>query len=145
MTNSQEARHLEQEVRSRLVSAGFHLAGLEALADRDWWGVFARATTERYWECFDILDSLMWDDEYARAVRELWVACNGLPPDEARRRLLQHGRNITTSMWMRDDDAATYESLPDTVTVYRGCQDPSTEAWSWTLDRATAEHFARGL
>lgn len=41
-------------------------------------------------------------------------------------------------------DRRTFEALPETLTLYRGCFSPDdVDAYSWTLDRDKAEWFAR--
>lgn len=49
-------------------------------------------------------------------------------------------------LMMDPDERAVFDSLPDTVTVHRGCGDDSgagVEGLSWTLSREKAEWFAR--
>jgi hypothetical protein len=135
----------ESEVRRRLSAAGFTYVHTEFLAHRDWWGVIAFATTTDYWKCFDVLESLMSDAEYAATVREIWTATNGLPPHEAERRLLKHGRMIDRNMWMTPEDRIAFGQLPEQITVYRGGRQGCETGWSWSLTRETAEHFAFGL
>jgi len=84
----------------------------------------------------------MTDQEYAQTAREIWVAAEGLPPHEARRILVDHGRAITTEMWMRPQDAQIYDRLPDVLPVFRGCSAGRERGWSWSLNREAAEHFA---
>lgn len=139
------ADDLQEQVRRRLSAVGYRHVHVESLARRDWWGVIAYATTSDYWRCFDSLESLMSDTEYATTVRELWIATNGLSPQEAERRLLKHGRTISRDMWMTAADAVAYGALPEQVTVYRGGVQGCETGWSWSLTLETAEHFAFGL
>lgn len=126
-----------------LEESGFEHINSTALSERDWWGVIAVAgAPDRYWECFDVLQPFMSDDEYAQTVREIWVATKGLRREEARSRLLGHGRKITQEMWMRHEDAVRFRRLGEEFVVYRGCAAGTEEGWSWTLDRDVAEHFA---
>jgi hypothetical protein len=39
---------------------------------------------------------------------------------------------------------ARFDSLPDVVTVYRGCDEAFRDGVSWTTDREVAERFAAG-
>lgn len=145
MPNDADEIELEQEIERRLTSAGYtnFKCGYRAfLKTGEWWDLISRTGIGRYWECFDLLEPLMSDQEYANTVREIWVATKGLSPEEAKRRLLDHSRTISTRMWMRDDDAETYRGLPDVVTIYRGCEKGNERGWSWTLDRKRAKHFA---
>ena len=137
--------NLEEQVQRRLSAAGFKHVHAESLAQRDWWGVIAFATTTDYWRCFDVLEPLMSDAEYATTVREIWTATNGLSPHEAERRLLKHGRVITRDMWMTPEDRTAFGRLPEQITVYRGGRQGCESGWSWSLTRETAEHFAFGL
>ena len=43
---------------------------------------------------------------------------------------------------MSKEDRKTFESLPETLTIYRGCNSHSKHGLSWTLDKAFAQHFA---
>lgn len=145
MESREDFDHLQAEVRRRLSVVGCMHVHLESLGRRDWWGVIASATTSDYWSCFDALASLMSDAEYAATVREIWTATNGLSPQDAERRLLQHGRAITREMWMTTEDRSTFVQLPEQITLYRGGRQGCESGWSWSLDRETAEHFAFGL
>jgi len=137
--------HLEAEVRTRLHAAGCVHVDSESISRRDWWSVIAIAAIGDYWLCFDALETLMSDGEYATTVRAIWTATNGLPPDEADRRLLKHGRAISRDMWMTTEDAVAYSGLPEQVTVHRGGNQGCETGWSWSLTLETAEHFAFGL
>jgi len=146
MTQSEKVASLARQIRERLAVVQYSYLDENAVASRDWWGIIAHTVATvgdcRYWECFDALESLMSDPEYARTVRELWVSIGVSDSNEASRRLLNHGRNICQSMWMRDDDAQTFASLPELVTVFRGCKADSRKGWSWTLRREYAERIA---
>lgn len=135
-------RELLDEVTRRLQQGGYVHVKEDALAEKDWWGVIAFAAPHRYWDCFDRLEPLMSDAEYAATVREIWTATDGLPPADARRRLLDHGRSISRAMWMTPEDQEAYRRLPEMVTVYRGCVAGREDGWCWTLSRDAAEHFA---
>lgn len=145
MDTASNDEHLEAEVRTRLHAAGCVHVDTESISRRDWWGVIAFAANRDYWRCFDALETLMSNSEYAATVREIWTATNGLPPDEAVRRLLKHGRTISRDMWMTTEDAVAYGALPEQVTVYRGGLQGCETGWSWSLTLDTAEHFAFGL
>ena len=43
---------------------------------------------------------------------------------------------------MSEEDRKTFECLPETLTIYRGCNSHSKHGLSWTLDKAVAERFA---
>ncbi|MEO2014668.1 MAG: hypothetical protein ABGZ53_09880, partial [Fuerstiella sp.] len=76
-------------------------------------------------------------------VNRYWSSCDLTwhAQEELRRLLLAHGRGVDHL-----DDAATqfYESLPDTVTIYRGCNLDRIDGLSWTTDEEVAVGFAKG-
>ena len=48
------------------------------------------------------------------------------------------------AVFMEDDEMATLNALPDTITVWRGvAHREAIEGMSWTVDKAKAEWFAR--
>lgn len=48
------------------------------------------------------------------------------------------------TVFMEDDEMATFNALPDTITVWRGVgHREAIEGMSWTVDKAKAEWFAR--
>jgi hypothetical protein len=116
MKNALSNECLNAEVQSRLIAAGFTDVNMKSLVRRDWWGLIAFATVSDYWKCFDVLEPLMRDAEYAATVREIWTATNGLPPHEAERRLLKHGRVIDREMWMTSEDRIAFGQLPEQLT-----------------------------
>jgi len=46
--------------------------------------------------------------------------------------------------YMSDEARAMFDSLPDVVTVYRGCDEAFKDGVSWTTNRERAEYFAAG-
>lgn len=46
-------------------------------------------------------------------------------------------------LMMDPEERAWFESLPDTVTAYRGCLPHNRRGWCWTLDETQALWFAR--
>jgi hypothetical protein len=46
--------------------------------------------------------------------------------------------------YLEDDAKSYFESLPDTVSVYRGCDERFKDGVSWTASRKVAEFFAAG-
>jgi hypothetical protein len=142
---SSASEDLETEVSLRLAKHGFVPHDLKDVAVRDWWGVILKSAygkESEYWRCFDLLSSLMTDQEYADTLREVWVAVNGLPPPEARRRLQDHGRSISQRMWTAEEYIERLQSLPEDVPVFRACRLGTELGWSWALSRESAMHFA---
>lgn len=44
---------------------------------------------------------------------------------------------------MKESERKRFETLPSVVNVFRGGQQSSIAGWSWTLNRQSAEQFAR--
>jgi len=71
------------------------------------------------------------------SVENLWQYKSVLP-------ILFRGRQTTiTEMMTDEDDRKTFDALPDTLDIYRGCQWRNRRGWSWTTERKVAEFFAR--
>jgi hypothetical protein len=49
----------------------------------------------------------------------------------------------TRYSFMKESEQKGFETLPSVVNVFRGSQQSSIAGWSWTLDRQSAEQFAR--
>lgn len=88
---------------------------------------------------------------------------NGAKNDEEFWKIFQLGWSISEKTWqyrveikrhldqrpsagayIEKADKAFYDSLPELVTVYRGCSFPRIRGLAWTTDRGVAESFARG-
>ena len=81
---------------------------------------------------------------YWGMVRDAWVATESVSANEETWRRLftsdRPGREALT----RERDRPMLESLPDEVTVYRGhSHDGGERGMAWTLERESAEKFAR--
>ena len=89
---------------------------------REWWRLFAEV----------YIDTENWHQTPQRAWVTRWV-------NDDRR---NHPATLTAGI-MNDIDRATYDDMPDELTVYRGWnRDRGNVGWSWTLSRATANWFA---
>ncbi|MBT96228.1 MAG: hypothetical protein CL431_09710 [Acidimicrobiaceae bacterium] len=49
----------------------------------------------------------------------------------------------TRYLFMKEREGKRFETLPSIVNVFRGSQQSSIAGWSWTLNRQSAEQFAR--
>jgi hypothetical protein len=85
-------------------------------------------------------------DVFWRTFLEWWTACDGLW--QLRKDILSAFRQRKTELspiaLMNPEDRAFYGSLPDRVTVLRGCSRRRVRGLPWTVDRERAEFFARG-
>lgn len=83
------------------------------------------------------------DPEFWRLFNEWFSACDNthLIQGEFKEALRQHGRGIE---WLSPDGMAFFDSIPDQVTLYRGCSRSRIHALSWTTDSNVAAGFATG-
>lgn len=54
------------------------------------------------------------------------------------------GTDHPATPWMSEGDLEFYRSLPDEITLYRGCSRKHVKGLAWSTDRAAAETFAHG-
>jgi hypothetical protein len=84
---------------------------------------------DRRTECFALLGSE-------------WSACDNIASHARElRALLRRARREELNQMMDASERAVWDSLPETLTVYRGCYAFNKKGLSWTLDRNTAERF----
>ncbi len=104
-------------------------------------------------------------DSYERTVALVYVMARAPTPVDGLRIFLDWGNLCDAPWWNRSHFADSlrparaqidladflgpaerhfFDSLPDIVTVWRGCERGRERGLSWTTDRATAEGFARG-
>lgn len=85
------------------------------------------------------------DKDYANMLYDIWITVE----------YPNHDINVSTSEFismfkkakkkflMNQEEQFVFDSLPETITVYRGIQkDATTNALSWTLDKNVAKWFA---
>jgi len=58
--------------------------------------------------------------------------------------LIGNNAHAWRAEYMNEEDRAFYDSLPDTITIYRGQGSQSYPGLSWTTDYTVAESFALG-
>jgi len=96
-----------------------------------------------------IIYHLCRDDSYdfMRLVKMNWSSCDDFYD------LTPHFYNMFNDYYaaggkiedaIPDEDKEWWASLPNTLTIYRGCSRERIGGLSWTLDRKVAEQFARG-
>lgn len=76
-----------------------------------------------------------------------WILeeCPNQDRNVSKRELLALFHSVPPELLMDEEEYAVYQSLEDSVTVYRGVTSynaKNIKALSWTLDRDTAEWFA---
>lgn len=135
-----EAREMAQRLRDGLAAR----ARIEAeyRAKGDWDGLLSLAGSEhRAAVLVEALGALPTADERAKMMSEWFNLCDALAPHREQLRAY-----LDEMPFFTDEEGA--ESVPQfPVVVYRGAwaDDDAENALSWTLDRAFAEKFARGL
>ena len=118
----------------------------KALADKDWssyiwlherpyrrdalWTIRRKLTDREYWD----LVGMVWTDS-----ENIWQW-------GSLTRLLIGSQRPGRRYIMNKEERAALAAMPDTLTIYRGLTSRGTrKGWSWTLDRAKAEWFAKRL
>ena len=86
-------------------------------------------------------------EELGQLLAHAWILeeCPNQDRNVSKRELLALFRSVPPELLMDEEERATYRSLDDPVTVYRGVTSynaKNIKALSWTLDRETAEWFA---
>jgi len=97
-------------------------------------------------DAFKEIQELLEDSEYWHLLGQIWTDTeNGWANLEDWKKLFSSKRS-KRSYLMDWDEQMAYESLSDTVTVYRGCQPGLNEnGISWTLNYDKAQWFATRL
>lgn len=52
--------------------------------------------------------------------------------------------NFSVERLVLEEDREWWDALPNTLYIYRGCEEGRDNGLSWTLDRSVAETFAQG-
>lgn len=80
-----------------------------------------------------------------------WTSCDAtwdwrLPTLAVLRSLMRdsNGTDHPAEQWMEEADVEFYRSLPDEITLYRGCARKHVKGLAWSTDRKAAEIFAHG-
>jgi len=84
------------------------------------------------------LDRVKW----WRILGEEWTGCDNIAAFKRDLKpLLREASREELDLMMEPHELAAWASLPELLTVYRGCYFDNRHGFSWTLDRATAERF----
>lgn len=84
------------------------------------------------------------DKQYWELLGAVWVDCENhfeYGYDQLLR-LLTAKRSYRQFL-MNNSEHGTFANMPETLTIYRGCQERNIEGLSWTLSHAKAEWFAK--
>ncbi len=75
----------------------------------------------------------------------IWTSSENLNEDADQIADLIAAGKLLGSPWvgLDDDERAALASMPDMITVYRGCVDWNQDGWSWTTDVTKAKWFAK--
>jgi hypothetical protein len=79
-------------------------------------------------------------DEWERILGEKWTSCDRIRTSLANLRLCLGTRGPKRNMMTAEENAA-YDALPDTVSVYRGCDKSAMTGACWSLNRRVANRF----
>lgn len=92
--------------------------------------------------CDDLDDAAYW-----QLLRDVWMDTENFCEwaDEARDLFYDERRVATRAeFFMTDEERASLAAMDEKIAVYRGfCVEGADQGWSWTIDRARAEWFAR--
>ena len=87
------------------------------------------------------LYSLMNRQEWFKLFTKEWSGCDGCYRIKKELSLILD-TNLTEMMTAASEEVmTTWQSLPDELTVYRGCYKNNKKGLSWTLDKNTALQF----
>lgn len=132
-----------------LEKATFHLESL--LEDRNWQG--AMCLYQRAWR-LDRFEHLATRSKYAPLMtdEEYWATLGFVlidQEDSYRQRATLSRLLIKTKrskesrhLLMTAEDRQMLSEMPETLSIYRGCQSFNRQGWSWTLDKDKAEWFS---
>ena len=82
----------------------------------------------------------MHPNDWLTLLGDYWKSCEDLWDHKKYLRRLLANKGPLWPM-MTAEDAECYRSLPDTVTIYRGCDRRWLTGLCWSLDRAVTESF----
>ena len=85
------------------------------------------------------------DKDYANMLYEIWITVEYPNHDinVSTNEFMSMFRKAKKKFLMNQEEQLVFDSLPETITVYRGIQkDATTNALSWTLDKNVAKWFA---
>jgi hypothetical protein len=89
------------------------------------------------------IDSIVTSKEYFEILREAFTGYDrpkSLQADQCYEELFYN--KSPTTLLMNDEELDYFNSLPDTIKIYRGYRMKRRSGLSWTLDRKIAEFYA---
>jgi hypothetical protein len=124
---------------------------LQAHYDAGRWSEYLMmcANQDRAQELLKIITTTRKPSRLWSLVNEVWSMSNNISADQHiwdciwSHAFTQSGKLRKCSDLMRPCDRHVFDSLPETVPIYRGCSHvDAVEGYSWTLDKSVAESFA---
>ena len=94
---------------------------------------------------FKHIKDYLSDEDYAHMLYEIWIIVEYPNHDinVSTTEFISMFKKANKNLLMNDKEKKIFDSLPETITVYRGIQkDATTNALSWTLDKNVAKWFA---
>jgi hypothetical protein len=115
----------------------------EAQATRNW--VPLILFTQRHFRIheFSKIESQLTDSEFWDLVNDIWTDAEIIWRNNLRWLMVLLSRSSTRHLFMKPEDRAVFESLPDSFTIYRGYQPrKNRDGFSWTLSKEVAEKLS---
>ncbi len=95
-------------------------------------------------DAFLVVEDELDDDSYWAILGDAWTAMEAVAANEETWRRLFSSTRPGKEQLMKEPDRALLEELPEEVTAYRGhSHEGGARGLAWTLDRESAEIFAR--
>jgi hypothetical protein len=95
-------------------------------------------------DAFTLIQSKLTDTQYWKLLSEIWTDTENQWQGLAKLKKLLASPRPNRHYLMNEEEFNLLQSLPDEVTIYRGCQPGINEnGLSWTTDKAKAEFFAK--
>lgn len=80
--------------------------------------------------------------EWFSVLGKAWSCCDNISLYKQQLRvLLKTASRAELNAMMDEEELSVWNSLPDLITVYRGCYNFNKDGLSWTLDECIAEGF----
>jgi len=107
------------------------------------WGPYSGGSDVRAYVLTDMLFRAETDDEFWRIFQFGWPTSDNTWYCRRDIKMLLDERE-PAGPFLKGADKEFYDSLPDLVTVYRGCSSSRVRGLAWTTDLDIARRFARG-
>ena len=94
---------------------------------------------------FKYIKDYLSDKDYANMLYDIWITVEYPKHDinVSTNEFMSMFKRANKKLLMNQEEQFVFDSLPETITVYRGIQkDATTNALSWTLDKNIAQWFA---